>query len=61
MLNHAAWVNQEQGKKRYEAKQAREKKKAVKPLSVADIQVDGKGMDGEMTAEEIANHVTNWE
>lgn len=60
MINHGAWFNQEQGKKRYEAKQRREKKKADKPLSVKDIEVDGKTMDN-MTAEEIAQHVTTWE
>lgn len=60
MLNHAAWVNQEQGKKRYEAKQRREKKADGKPLTMSDIVVDGKPMD-EMTSEEIAQHVTTWE
>lgn len=59
MLNHAAWFNHEQGMKRHEAKQRKTTRDNDRPIQANEIEVDGKMMD-EMTAEEIARHVTNW-
>lgn len=62
MWNHAAWVNQERGDRRYKEKRDHEdnvKESRTNPKKDSDVVVGGKKMS-EMTSEEIAQNLL-WE
>jgi hypothetical protein len=59
MMNHAAWFNHEQGERRWQAKKKREEK--AQGSSVNAGAFSGEVDFDNMTAEQVANYVINWE
>jgi hypothetical protein len=63
MMNHAAWVNQERSERRYKVKREMEEQKSASrtsPQTAEELVIGNKKMS-EMTSEEIARQLMNWE